>query len=163
MVLFVQQKLCTVMQMQRSRSSDISGLLKIEYVFYNAELIRTAINEIRNAGRPANETGRRSENKISDITGNDAVRNLTPLKMILIKEQILYNPEEWLQVYDKTLKWCTQRGKYLNVFKGRYGNEHFAKTCANAEITQDTYYRILEKIRYYAAMTAAYLHLIFLD
>ena len=154
-------KKCTVMQMQRSRSSDIPGLPKIEYVFYNAELIRTAVNEIRNAGRPANETGRRSENKISDITGNDAVRNLTPLKMILIKEKMLHDPEIWLEVYDKTLKWCMKRGEiFLAVLKGRYSGEHFAKSCAKAEITQDTYYRILEKIRYYAAMTAAYLHLI---
>ena len=150
--------------MQRVRSNDIPGLPKIEYVFYNERQIRSAVTELKNAGKVSNETGRRSVNKFSDPTGSAAVKNLTPLKMILLNEKILYNPEQWLEVVDRTLNFCRRRGDiFLNVFRGRYSGEHFAKTCAKSEIGVDTFYRVLEKIRYHAALVAASLQLIFIE
>lgn len=145
--------------MNRKPRED-SYLRKVEYVFFNAERIRAAVADERSR-RFYSEI--KNPSKLSDPTAAEAVRNLTPIEKIVLDSMTLEKPELWLEVVDKVYRWCKKSALYSEVTKARYGNEHFAKTCARLEISVDAYYRIVDKVRQRAALYAAYARLIDLD
>lgn len=147
--------------MARQRQCEEEYLRKIDFIFYNAGAIRDAVEMEKNKyERPVifNQSG------VSDPTAAVAIRNLTPVKSVFINGKLLRDPEKWLEVVDKTLSWCRRQGEtYFELLKHRYNGEYFVKICAKLEIGVDSFYRMLEKIRNYAALQAASRQLITVD
>ena len=80
---------------------------------------------------------------------------------VVVDNQILRYPEHWLIVIDKTKKWCHEHGEtFYRILRGRYLSERVDVVCQELQISNDYFYRTLEKIRNYAALNAAWYHLI---
>ena len=143
------------------RINGTNYLRKIEYVFYNEALI---LEEVYHKKNKAAISEIRNDSNLTDPTAMAAIRNLTPVKSVIINDVKLMDPEQWLEVVEKTRSHCRRNGKvYVEVMHGRYSREDFKETCARLGITPDGYYRTLEKIRNYAALQAAWYHLIEID
>ena len=143
---------------QRQRSSE-AYFRKIDFVFYNEEKIRVAVAEVRaDDGRP--RLRQKIEN--TDPTVTQAVRNLTPLtKVMLDCEQTLEYPELWLEVIDKTWAWArAQPDCRYEIARRRYAKEDYRKTCMDLYISRNTYRRLFDLVRMYAALQAVQLGLI---
>lgn len=150
---------CMEKVMQRINGTDY--LRKIEYVFYHEALI---LEEVYHKKNKAAISEVRNDSRLSDPTAMAAIRNLTPVQSVVIDNVKLLNPEQWLEVIGKTRSYCRRNGEiYFEVMHGRYSREDFKKTCARLGISSDGYYRTLEKIRNYAALQAAWFHLIEID
>ena len=148
--------------MQRQVNDELY-LKKIDFVFYNAGEIKEAVFELKEA-RKAEMAEIRNASYLPDPTVAEVIRRLEPVDAIEIKGYVLRRPEEWLIVTEKTYNWCAKRGKYyLRAVQGRYGGEYYARTCAEAAITVEKYYRIIDKARNYAALQAAQRGLIFVE
>lgn len=148
--------------MQRQPNDELY-LKKIDFVFYNAEEIKEAVFELRQARR-LEEAEVRNASYLSDPTAAEVIRKLEPIDAVEIKGYALPRPDEWLIVVEKTYNWCAQHGKhYLRAVQGRYSGEYYARTCAEAAITVDKFYKIIEKARNYAALQAAQRGLIFVE
>lgn len=143
---------------QRQRSNEIY-LRKIDFVFYNEEKIRVAVDETRaDDGRP------KSPQKLecSDPTAAQAIRNLTPITTVVLNcEQTLEYPERWLEVINKTWAWAkAQRDCRYKVARRRYAKEDYRKTCRELNISSSLYFNLLNCVRMYAALHAVQLGLI---
>ena len=147
--------------MQRQRRDETGYVRKIEFAFYNEELIRDAVEEARwKVTRPELKNG----SGLSDPTAFEAIRHLTPIEAVTVKGVELKKPEKWLLVIDKTYEWCKRRGEiYFNVASGRYEGRYFADTCVESAISESQYYLMLERIRHYAALQAVQNGLIYVD
>ncbi len=134
---------------------------KVEYIFYNEKAIRAAVCEARSLIRiPELRNG----SGLADPTAAQAIRNLSPVHSVEIEGQELRRPEDWLSVVDKTYNWCARQCEtYFKVARWRYEGLHFVKICATLDLVPEKFFRILEKIRHYAALQAAYLQLIRVD
>lgn len=145
-------------QRQRQRSSE-PYFRKIDFVFYNEGKIRVAVAEMRlDDGRP------RIPQKIelSDPTTSQALRNLTPIKSVVLNcEQSLEYPERWLIVIDKTWQWAkSQDDCRYEVARRRYSHEDYRQTCRELQIANSTRRRLLDYFRMYASLHAVQLGLI---
>ena len=147
---------------QRQSRGRETYMRKIDFIFYREKEIREAVNQARlnmttgGTLRLINATG------IPDPTATQAVRNLTPLKTVVISggETIEY-PESWLEVIDKTYKYCEmQKDCRLEVARRRYRSEDYRKTCRELNIADTTRRRLLELVQIYAALQAVQLGLI---
>ena len=146
--------------MQRQKG-DSPYIKKIEFVFYNEREIREAISEAR---EDIKTPELRNGSGLPDPTASTAIRNLSPVMSVKVGGVELKKPESWLTVVEKTYKWCKRQGaKYYEVARRRYAGEYFAKTCANTGLSISRLYEVLEKIRNYAAIQAAYLQLIYVE
>ena len=134
---------------------------KIEYAFFNEKAIREAVYEARSLMKIPEV---RNGSSLADPTAAQAIRNLTPVHSINLYGEELRRPEDWLTVIDKTYCWCSRQCEtYLKLAKRRYEGVHFAKICATLNLVPEKFFRILEKIRHYAALQASYLQLIRID
>lgn len=134
---------------------------KVEFAFYNEKELRDAVFEARAKQRIPEL---RNASGLSDPTAALAIRNLTPISSVKVAGMELRKPESWLSVVDKTYSWCKRQGDfYYEIARGRYSGVHFATICARIELVPEKFFRILEKIRNYAALQAAYLQLIQVD
>jgi len=135
-----------------------SYIKKVEYVLYNELEIREKVLEAKNkAALPAVRNG----SQISDPTAAEAIRNLEPVKAILIDNQLLMEPEKWLEVIERTRDWCRRHGeKFYRIMRGKYCRESVSAVCQELGITGDNYRSAVEDIRNYAAMWAAWYHLV---
>lgn len=99
---------------------------------------------------------------IPDPTATQAVRNLTLLKSVTLSSgEIIEYPERWLEVIDKTYKYCsTQKDCRLEVARRRYRSEDYRKTCRELNISDTARRRLLELVKIYAALQAVQLGLI---
>lgn len=70
--------------------------------------IRLAVVEKR-AGRPRAESLGVSRGKTSDVTADEAIRNLTPLLFVMVKGQRVDRPEEWIAAVEEGLSNCTPK------------------------------------------------------
>ena len=146
--------------MQRLTAAE-PHLKFIEYILYNEAAIREAVEEAR-LHLPKYEI--RNDNAIGDPTASEVIKNLMPVKLIVLDGRKIYHPEKWLEVIDKTRQYCAKHGElYTEIFKSRYGSVYYAHTCELLNINDNKFYRILEKIRHYASLQAAYHHLIYLE
>ena len=149
-----------VVNKQRKRD-DRPYIKKVEFVFYNEAAIREAIIDAR-AG--SNTPELRNGSGLPDPTASAAIRNLSPVHSVRIEGVDLLYPESWLTVVDKTYAWCKrQGGKYYEMARGRYSGKYFAKICTEVEVVAEKFFRVIEKIRNYAALQAAQLNLIHVD
>lgn len=131
---------------------------KIEYIFYNEAEIRELVAE---AKQKVVASLVRNDSKFSDPTAASAIRNLTPIEYVILKERRIRAPEMWLEVIERTRSWChEQGGNFYRVLRARYLQEKVTAVCRELGITGDTFYRTLDKIKNYAALWAAYFHLI---
>ena len=147
--------------MTQKQFETINIFRKIDYVFFNEEKIRQAVYEARNFHRKPEIPNKNSK---GDPTAQEAVKNLTPIKDVIIADKVLSAPELWLDVIDKTRNRCIRRGgRFPEVFQRYYSGEHFANTCFDLELPVNRFYRTLDKIRAYASLWAAWHHLIFID
>ncbi len=138
--------------MQRKRTEGY--VRKIEFVFYNEKLIREAVLDARNRPRQLGRNG----SGIGDPTGSQAIRNVTPLRSVTVKGELLGRPEDWLRVVDATYVWCDK--DRLIVARDRYNGVDYRLTCAKLSISGKTYYNFLNDVRAYASLCAAQLGLI---
>lgn len=149
------------MGQRQSRGSE-AYMRKIDFIFYREKEIREAVYQARlnmtvgGTLRLINSTG------IPDPTATQAVRNLTPLKFVTLSEgEIIEYPERWLEVIDKTYKYCsTQKDCRLEVARRRYQSEDYRKTCRELNISDTARRRLLELVKIYAALQAVQLGLI---
>lgn len=147
--------------MQRQSKSEEQYIRHIEYILHNTDNLREAVSEARiKMIRPEIKTASGQ----NDPTAAEAIKNMTPIKSVFVGGRQIFNPEKWLEVSNKVENWCSRKGEiYEQVLKSRYGGKHYSATCAMLEITNETFYRILGRIRNYAALQAAYEHLIRID
>ena len=138
--------------MQRTRTKGY--VRKIEFVFYNEKLIREAVLNARNRPRQLGRNG----SGIGDPTGSQAIRNVTPLRSVTVKGELLDRPEDWLRVVDATYVWCDY--DRLIVARDRYNGVDYRLTCAKLSISGKTYYNFLDDVRVYASLCAAQLGMI---
>ena len=149
------------MSQRQSRSRE-TYMRKIDFIFYREKEIREAVYQARlnmtagGALRLINATG------IPDPTATQAVRNLTPLKSATLSGgEIIDYPERWLEVIDKTYKYCEmQKDCRLEVARRRYRLEDYRKTCRELNISDTARRRLLELVKIYAALQAVQLGLI---
>lgn len=142
--------------MQRQTHSE-NYIKKIEYVFFHEKEIRAAVEEERSR-RIFHEI--KNPSALSDPTAAEAIQNLTPLASVIVEDKPLAYPEIWLETVHLSYDWSKQIPFCHDVAKSRYSNEYFVKTCCRLEIDQGLYYRLLNKFRNHAALTAAWHHLI---
>lgn len=144
--------------LQRQMSADSTYMKKIDYIFYKEAEIREQVLELK---KKVAHNEIRNASSLSDPTAAEAIRNIMPVTAVVIDERILKYPEHWLEVVDLTKKQCRKWGEtFYGILRGRYSGEDFKETCARFSISVDFYYRTLEKIRNYAALWAAWFHLI---
>lgn len=131
---------------------------KVEYVLYNELEIREKVTEAKNKVALSEI---RNNSQMSDPTAAEAIRNLVPVKAILIDNQLLREPETWLEVIERTREWCRRSGeKFYRIMRGKYCRESVAAVCQELGISGDNYRAAVEAIRNYAAMWAAWYHLV---
>jgi len=130
---------------------------QVDFIFYHERKIRDAVIE-KQLGKdnsislfPVANT-----HNISDPTASKALKNLTPLKFVILPDGTLIKyPEKWLAVIEKTYNWCRrQEDCRYEVAKRRYNNEDYRKTCIDLHISKTTLHSLLEKVRIYAALQA---------
>lgn len=144
--------------MKLSTNSDAPYMRKIDYVFFNEAQIREAVIESKNKMIYSEI---KNPSAISDPTAATALRNLMPVEYVKIDAQLLRKPEEWLEVIDNTKRWCRERGEtYYRILRGQYLGEKISRLCEEIGISADYFYRTLNKIRNYAALWAAWFHLV---
>lgn len=140
---------------------DRPYMRKIEFVFFNEKEIREAVDEAREDSKTPEL---RNGSGCPDPTASTAIRNLSPIPSVMIDGVELKSPESWLAVIDKTYNWCKRQGeKYYEFARSRYKGEYFVKACVKAEASTANFYMILERIRNYAAIQAAWLRLIYVE
>lgn len=142
------------------RNTRADGYIKkIEYVLFNRDKIIEEVTEVK-LRRIYPEI--KTQSGQGDPTATEAFKNLTPLESVVVDNQILLQPEQWLEVADKTFAWCNSSGNiFSKIYSDRYDDKkYFVKTCTALEISVDQYYKILAKIRNRAAMWACWFHLI---
>ncbi len=151
------------MSQRQSRSRD-SYMRKIDFIFYREKEIRDAVYRARlTIGISSGTLKLINTGGISDPTAMQAVANLTPLKSVVINDgEIIEYPERWLEVIDKTYRYCaTSNDCRLEVAKRRYRSEDYRKTCSDLHISDSTRRRLLELVKMYAALQAVQLNLIY--
>ena len=130
---------------------------QIDFIFYREKQIKDAVYEKRNGGRDTSfPMISLFSSGTSDPTSSNALKNLTPLKFVTIKDGVLIkSPESWLAVIDKTYSWCKrQQDCRFEVAKRRYHNEDYRKICIDLHISKTTLHRLLDMVRTYAALHA---------
>ena len=145
------------MAQRQSKNREIY-FRQIDFIFYREKQIRDAVFEKRTTG--GSDLGTPMINlfsgTISDPTASKAIKNLTPLKFVTVKDGVIIKfPEKWLEVIDKTYNWCNrQQDCRYEVARRRYNGEDYRKTCLDLHISEATQRRLLEKVRIYATLQA---------
>lgn len=126
---------------------------KVDFVFHNEKAIREAVLDARNCHEKTGKIG-----GTGDPTASQAIRNITPLRDVMIWGEKLEWPEEWLRVINATYEWCDR--DRLIIAKDRYAGVDYRKTCAKLSISATTYFNLLKEVHIHAAFCAANLQLI---
>ena len=147
---------------QRQSRTRESYMREIDFVFYHEKKIREAVLKVRVSNSPAGVVCPSSSGNISDPTATQAVKNLMPLKFVVISSgEMIEYPKHWLEVIDKTYKYCSeQKDCRAEVARRRYRHEDYRKSCAELYISKTTYHRLLELVKMYAALKAVQFGLI---
>ena len=118
---------------------------EIDFIFYHEKKIREAVLKARVSNSPAGVVCPSSSGSVSDPTATQAVKNLMPLKFVVISSgEMIEYPEHWLEVIDKTYKYCSeQKDCRAEVARRRYRHEDYRKTCSELHISNSTYRRLI--------------------
>ena len=146
---------------QRNCYGDSPWIKKIDMVFYCEKTIRQAVEdkkmetvtpEVRNgSGCP-------------DPTVAEVIRHLDPIESILIGDYELKFPERWLDVVDKTYKWCKKQPPFWHeAVKRRYRGDYTVVICNQLGITPEMFYRLINRTKYQSALYAVQARLIYID
>lgn len=154
---------------QRHKNNREKYFRQIDFIFYHEKQIRDAVTESRITGGRENGislfpvVGATSIH--SDPTASQAVKNLTPLKFVKLRNDVIIKyPEKWLEVIDKTYSYCKRQNDCrFEVARRRYSNEDYRKTCIDLNISNSTRRRLLELAQIYAALQAVQFRLIVVD
>ena len=147
---------------QRQSSTRDTYMRQIDFIFYREKEIREAVYQARLDMTAGGTLRLINASSTPDPTATQAIRNLTPLKFVEIGDgEIIEYPERWLEVIEKTYKYCsTQKDCRAEVARRRYRNEDYRKTCRELNISDSTRRRLLELVKIYAALQAVQLGLI---
>ena len=92
------------------------------------------------------------------------IRHLDPIESIFIEEYELKYPEKWLDVIDKTYKWCEKQVPYwYAAVKQRYAGKYTVAICNQLGITPEMFYRLINRTKYQAALYSVQAKLIYID
>ena len=135
---------------------------QIDFIFYHEEELKEAVLQARLDGGHNGSFVVVNNNGTADPTATQAVKNLTPLPVITIRDgHTVKKPESWLIVIEKTYHWCKlQKDFRYEVARRRYSDEDYRKTCHELNISNSTRRRLLELVQMYAALQAVQLGLI---
>ena len=141
---------------QRQSQTRESYMRQIDFIFYREKEIREAVFRARIKTAFSGTLRLVNAGGIPDPTATEAVRNLTPLKSVILNDgEMIEYPESWLEVIDKTYKYCeTQNDSRLEVARRRYSHEDYRKTCVELNISDTKRRRLLELVKIYAALQA---------
>lgn len=144
----------------------------VEKMFYYYRKIKLAVEEIRGeqgfykGGAP---TGGAPTNHafVSDPTASMALKRYAPIKRIVLNaetlhEDVVENPESWLQVVEQTLMAFDGDSELVGkLIRRRYiKNEPMPTTCIDLEINKNKYYALRDIGISYARECAIQLGLI---
>ena len=128
---------------------------KIDFVFYNEDRIRQAIEDERS---DCGFTAGRNGSGVGDPTASAAIKHMTPLRLVHFGTFELEWPEHWLKVIEMTKLWSPP--DVLIVGADYYANTERDITMAKLTISKTTYYRLLDSFVEHAALVAIQLSLI---
>ena len=138
--------------MKRNRPPYFS---KIDYVFYNRDKIKRAVEEVRQ------DKGNKSYNGsgISDPTAAVVINNLSPIRYAVIDGRRLEYPERWLKLVEMVYKNTSDTGKIL--LDGLYVYHKKSKEVYESiPIEQPTFSRYWKDIQHIQELYAVQLGLI---
>lgn len=128
---------------------------KIDFVFYNAQRIKKAVEEARA------DKGNKSYNGsgISDPTAAVVLNNLSPLRYVVLDAKRLEYPERWLKLVDLVYKNVNDIGRAC--LDGKYVKRESSKqTYTRINIEQSTHSRAWKEIKHIQELYAVQLGLV---
>lgn len=128
---------------------------KIDFVFYNEDAIRQAIEDERS---DCGYTAGRNGSGVGDPTASTAIKHMTPLRLVHFGTFELEWPEHWLNVIAMTKRWAPTDTLIVGI--DFYANTPRDVTMAKLTISKTTYYRLLDAFVEHAALIAIQLGLI---
>ena len=147
---------------QRQSQTREEYMHKIDFIFYREKEIREAVIQARLTMTANGSLRKVSTSGVPDPTAMQAIRNLMPIKYVVITDgEIVEYPERWLEVIEKTYRYSAKQNDCrAEVAMRRYKREDYRKTCADLNISDSTRRRLLELVKIYAALQAVQLGLI---
>ena len=147
---------------QRQRKNRNTYFAKIDFMFYHEKELREAVLQARLESGGIGTIRIVNGNGTADPTARQAIKNLTPLAVVVIHGgHTVKLPEHWLIVIEKTYDWCKQQKDCrYEAARRRYDGEDYRKTCHDLNISNSTRRRLLELVQMYAALQAVQLGLI---
>lgn len=121
---------------------------KIDFVFYNANKIREAVQDAKYKPIEHSVNG----SGVGDPTAAQAIHNIMPIRFVTVEGNQLEWPEAWLRVYDMTYKLCN--ALQLEVLMAFYRDEDYKKTCEHLNISQPTHSRLKGQFRHVQELCA---------
>lgn len=141
--------------MKYKKKTDRPYLAKIDFVFFNRQRIKKAVQEVREDKGKKNYNG----SGVSDPVAAVVLNNLSPLMFVYLDGRRLENPETWLKLVDLVYKHVSDTGKCL--LDSRYvRRESSAASYTRANISQSTFSRMWKKIEHLQELYAVQLGLI---
>lgn len=137
------------------RQNDRPWLKKIDFVFYNREKIKKAVNEARLDRGQKNFNG----SGISDPTAAVVLHHLSPLHYVVIDDGRLEYPERWLKLVELVYDNVSDTGKAM--LDGLYVHHKKSREVYESiHIEQPTFSRYWKEIQHIQELYAVQLGLI---
>lgn len=128
---------------------------KIDFVFYNAQRIKKAVEEARQDRGSKNFNG----SGIADPTAAVVLNNLSPLRYVVLGTRRLEYPERWLKLVDLVYSHVNDIGR--ECLNGKYiKREKNRETYERINIEQSTHSRAWKEIKHIQELYAVQLGLI---
>ncbi len=127
-------------------------------MFYNEKKIRAAVYAARN-DIPRQTVGG-GGGEVGNPTESIALRNVSPLRYVMVDGMRVSWPEDWLKVIDSTWANFSSDSDRYTVLHDMYANVDYRITCDKLNISITTLHAFRSEIRQYAALCAANLNLI---
>lgn len=128
---------------------------KIDFIFFNEQKIRDAVEDARFGTTPKAE---RNGSGVGDPTASMAIRNITPLFSVKLGDGSLEWPEHWLTVIDETKRGT--HGDVLVAGMDFYAGETICNTMAKLSVSRTVCYELINEFRQFASMCAVQMGLI---
>lgn len=126
---------------------------RVEWMLYRWKKLEQAVFEARN-DRPREQVAAGvSINRISDPTASTAIGNITSLKAVIVDDEVVRNPEKWLQLINMIYNQCSEIER--KIFVRRYIDKAKpTRIATDLYMADTTYFDIVNGIKSYAVELA---------